>query len=601
MRTLGTLIRTEKGWSLTAEPHVILRAKRIFAGVSKQHSGTLELSATAENARDLAWFIERYPLAIDAALKIELDGQASAHRERESMLAMLLAGQIPARPFELSPPPREYQRVGADMWLRVGGLLLADDLGVGKTVTAICGLTDPRSRPALVVTMTSLTRQWQREINRFAPTLRTHVLKKGTPYDITRKPRTRHNPDQLALGGGLVMPGAGGTPDIIITSYSKLSGWAETLAGLVNSVVFDEVQELRHGKGSNKGSAAYAIAERAALRLGMTATPIYNYGGEIFNVLEALVPGALGSWEEFCTEWCEYAGQDKWKLKDAKAFGTFARDSGFMLRRTRADVGRELPERTIVLHDVETDSKPLEDIATAAEKLAEIIIARSASFRNEVRDASRDLDVLVRHATGVAKAPYVAEFVRLLVESGQSVVLFGWHRDVYRIWMERLSDLNPALYTGSESANQKDEAARAFIGRTEVGERTEPTAKVLIMSLRAGVGLDGLQDACQTVVFGELDWSPGVHEQCIGRVHRDGQKGNVAVYYMVADEGSDPVVIDVLGVKREQVESLRNPNQDHLEKLEVDAERIRVLAEQYLSKPRAPRATKPPAQDAAHV
>ena len=478
-------------------------------------------------------------------------------------------------------------------------LLLADDLGVGKTVTAICGLSDPRTRPALVVTMTSLTRQWQRELARFAPQLKTHILKKGTPYDITRKPRTKHNPDQLALGGGPMMPGAGGLPDVIITSYSKLAGWAETLRGLVQGVVFDEVQELRHGTGSAKGSAAYAIAQAAPFRLGMTATPIYNYGGEIFAVFEALMPGALGTWDEFCTEWCTYVGKDKWALKDAKAFSMFARDSAFMLRRTRADVGRELPDRSVTMHDVDTDAAPLDKIETAAERLAQIIVSRHSTFRNEVRDASRDLDVMVRHATGVAKAPHVADFVRLLVESGESVVLYGWHRDVYSIWQERLADLNPELYTGSESAAAKDQAARRFTGRTLSGERVEPTTKLLIMSLRAGVGLDGLQDVCQTVVFGELDWSPGVHEQCIGRVFRDGQKQNVAVYYMIADEGSDPIVVDVLGVKREQVESLRNPTAEHLETLETNPDRIRDLAQKYLKTPRAPRPEAEAPQEAA--
>lgn len=589
MRTYGTLERAEKAWQLSAEPHVILRAKRVFAGVSKQHSGTLEISDTAENARDLAWFLERYALNVAPEVRERLDRQAAAHRERETVVSMLLGGKLEARAFDLTLPPREYQRVGADMLLRMGGLLLADDVGVGKTVTSICALTDPRTRPALVVTMTSLTRQWRREIIRFAPTLRTHVLKKGTPYDMTKKPRTRHNPNQIALGGGALMIGAGGLPDVIITSYSKLSGWAETLAGIVQSVFFDEIQELRHGDESNKGSAAYAIARLAAFRCGMTATPIYNYGGEIFNVMEALVPGALGTFQEFTTEWCHYVGNNKWALNDAKAFGLFMRDAGLMLRRTRADVGRELPPRTVVLHTVDTDSKPFEDIKTAAEKLAEIIVSRRSSYRNEARDAARDFDVMVRQATGVAKAAYVAEFVRLLVEGGESVLLYGWHRSVYDIWLERLADLNPVLYTGSESAAAKDEAARKFIGRTLAGEDTEPSTKLLIMSLRAGVGLDGLQAVCRTVVFGELDWSPGVHEQCIGRVERDGQDDNVAVYYMVADEGSDPVVVDLLGVKKEQVESLRNPHLDQLEKLEADPERIQELARSYLAKPRAPR------------
>ena len=78
----------------------------------------------------------------------------------------------------------------------------------------------------------------------------------------------------------------------------------------------------------------------------------------------------------------------------------------------------------------------------------------------------------------------MADFVRLLVESGEKVVLYGWHREVYSIWLDRLKDLNPAMYTGSESVPQKDEAKRRFVA----GETF-----VFIISLRAGAGLDGLR------------------------------------------------------------------------------------------------------------
>jgi hypothetical protein len=67
----------------------------------------------------------------------------------------------------------------------------------------------------------------------------------------------------------------------------------------------------------------------------------------------------------------------------------------------------------------------------------------------------------MRRATGLAKAPYVADFVRLLLESEPKVVLFGWHRDVYEIWLDRLADLNPSLYTGSESSGSAQKERRA--------------------------------------------------------------------------------------------------------------------------------------------
>ncbi len=70
---------------------------------------------------------------------------------------------------------------------------------------------------------------------------------------------------------------------------------------------------------------------------------------------------------------------------------------------------------------------------------------------------------MMRQATGIAKAPYVAEFVRMLVESGESVMLYGWHRDVYNIWLERLAEFNPVMYTGTEGPAAKERSKQAFL------------------------------------------------------------------------------------------------------------------------------------------
>ena len=73
-----------------------------------------------------------------------------------------------------------------------------------------------------------------------------------------------------------------------------------------------------------------------------------------------------------------------------------------------------------------------------------------------------------------------------------------------------------------------------------------------------------LQHTTSTVVFGEHDWSPSVHEQCIGRVFPDGQESPVMAYFLLADEGSDLIVADVLGIKKGQIDGVRNPDVDPL-------------------------------------
>lgn len=566
MRTYGRAILKRGTWHVTAEPHVAIRLRRLFKKAGNQF-GTVKLKATDEVSRDLLWFTTRYPLEVEP--RQALVERAAAFDARVETFDAVLSGRSAPRDFDMALPARTYQRVAADLALQTGGLLIADDVGLGKTCSAIAALTAAETRPALVVTLTHLPKQWQAELARFAPSLRTHVVKKGTPYDV-RPTRRRRAADQLAL----LRPEdeAPPFPDVLIVNYHKLAGWSEELAGKIRTVVFDEVQELRRAE-SGKYNAAKHLADACDYRIGLSATPVYNYGIEIFNIMQILRPGALGSRSEFVGEWCRGApGDDPNRVPVAqpRAFGTYLREAALMIRRTRVDVGRELPHLTKSVVHVDANTKALDAVASDVAELARIILAQGGPW-NVRGQAARDLDWRLRQATGIAKAPYVAEFVKLLVESGENVVLYGWHREFYSIVKDRLAGCAPVFYTGSESTTAKEESKRAFI---------EGDAKVLVMSLRAGAGLDGLQGHCRTVVFGELDWSPGVHDQAIGRVHRDGQGEPVVAYYLVSDSGSDPVLMDALGIKREQADGVRDPDAKLVQTVKVDA--ARTLAESYL-------------------
>lgn len=549
MRTFGTVKRaTDGSWLIDCEPHVMIRLKRLFGKVAKTQKGAAMLSDTPENGRELAWFVQRFPMVVDDAAY--LSAREKQHKDLGDQIAQVMMGDYVPRSFDLAVPPRDYQRVAADLALRTGRLLVGDDVGLGKTATAICALSDPSVRPALVVTLTHLPRQWQAEFQKFLPSAAVHIVKKGTPYKL----------DPL--------------PDVLLINYHKLAGWQEALAGKMRAVVFDECQELRRAD-SHKWDAAKAIAFSAKLCMGLSATPIYNYAGEIHSILEVLATNALGTWAEFSREWCNTDWvQDKYKapVKNPKALGTYLREQGLMLRRTRKDVGRELPPLTTVPHTIDADLDEIEKVAGSATELARVILRQGGMGAEKMR-AAEELSWRLRQATGIAKAPFVADFVRLLVENGESVVLYGWHHEVYAIWKERLADLHPVFYTGAESISQKEAAKGVFVS----GVR-----KVLIMSLRSGAGVDGLQGAARTVVFGELDWSPGVHEQCIGRIYRDGQAEPVCAYYLIADTGSDPVVADVLGVKASQSEGIRDPNAALIERSQSDPERVKRLAEAFL-------------------
>jgi hypothetical protein len=192
-----------------------------------------------------------------------------------------------------------------------------------NTCSAICVLSRAEARPALVVTKAHLTEQWREELQKFVPGIRTHILQTSTPYDF------RDGAKKIIQGQTSLFQQH---PEVLISSYAKLTGWAETLAPIIRTIVFDEVQELRH-PDTNKYAAAAALREKCSFRIGLTATPIYNYGDEFFNVADIIAPGELGSKGEFLREWCSGNSID-----DPKAFGSYTREHGLMLRRTAKEV-----------------------------------------------------------------------------------------------------------------------------------------------------------------------------------------------------------------------------------------------------------------------
>jgi len=131
------------------------------------------------------------------------------------------------------------------------------------------------------------------------------------------------------------------------------------------------------------------------------------------------------------------------------------------------------------------------------------------------------------------------------------------------------------MYTGSESIKQKEESKIKFLN----GE-----TNLFIISLRSGIGLDGLQKRCRMVVVGELDWSPEVHHQLISRADRDGQEEQVTAIFLTTDCGSDPLIIDMLGLKASQSHGILNPFASGIQEQYTDESRIKLLAKKYLDK-----------------
>jgi len=348
-----------------------------------------------------------------------------------------------------------------------------------------------------------------------------------------------------------------------------LRGWKNVLPKYdFACVIFDEIQELRHS-GTEKYSAASLLAEKCPRVFGLSGTPIYNRGGEIWNVVNILDFHALGDWESFTREWCYGYGNNIVAKPDV--LGETLREEGYMLRRTKDAVLEQLPPKRRLVQEIDADDDVYRNLMEPVREAIYRLRRAETNFdRTRIED---EICQRMRQATGVAKAPYVAAFVRALLEGGEKVLLFAHHHQVMDAYKAALKSAKPVFITGRETTAMKDKAVDAFMnGKTDL----------CCISMRAAAGLNLQRATC--VVFGELDWSPAVHTQAEDRAHRMGQRDSVLCYYLVSPAGSDAQMQEALGLKVSQfVQLMGDTVMEESETLLMQQEareHIRVLAQQ---------------------
>jgi SNF2 family DNA or RNA helicase len=522
-KTYGSLKYYNNKWEISSlEPHAIIKLKALFSGIRITAKPPFVFKDTLDIVMDLEWFMHRYPLEMDTDTHNKLQIKKHMFQRKIETFEKILSNEFNPKNVTLKNncKLRYYQNQAVELVYRNKSLLLGDDLGLGKTVSGIGLLLKEKTLPAFVVTPPHLASHWDEKIKEFT-NLSTHIIKGTQPYEL---------------------PNA----EVFIIKYSCLKGWSDLFETFnYNCVIFDEVHYLRRAE-SLRYEAAESLVKNAEFKLGLSASPIFNYGDEIYNILNILNEGCLGFRDNFLREWTT----DYQKvISNPKALGTYLRDSFFFLRRTPEDVGRELPTINKIVQNIDFDHKTVKDHEDLMKALA-LKLLNSDNF-NEQGVAARELNIMVRKITGISKARAVAEYVKILLDNGRPVILTGWHRDVYEIWEESFADYNPSFYTGSETTGRKDQAKNDFISGK---------SNLLIISLRSGEGIDGFQYRCKDIVFGELDWSPAVHDQLIGRINRDGQKQQVMAHFLVSNTGSDPLMIELLGLKASQAKDIVDPN-----------------------------------------
>ncbi|MCL1855771.1 MAG: DEAD/DEAH box helicase, partial [Clostridia bacterium] len=510
IHTFGVLSFNAKRrcWVIKAEPCVTELCKRLFPGTQTDRRGEARFTAHRRIVGDLHWLMLRYPLQVKERdmerWQEALEGAREYVLRRED--ALRAPRRVAAAPHMFVGKLAAFQEEGLAFLLRTDRCLLADEMGLGKTVQALAMLSHTQGYPVIVVAPAHLMRNWESEIARFlrkpdGGCLAVHVVKGLKPYELPMA-------------------------DIYLMHYLLLRGWKEALPGFgFETVFFDEIQELRHS-GTEKYSAASLLAESAGRIVGLSGTPIYNRGGEIWNVVNILDFHFLGDYDSFTREWCYGYGNQI--VAKPELLGEHLRREGLMLRRVKQDVLGDLPPKRRLVMTIDSDDavykrcmKPMMEKLQRLKRDTEMTASSRALVEMEVEQGERQ-------ATGVAKAPYVAQFVRALLEAGEKVLLFAHHHLVMDLYRKELHGFAPAFVTGRETTAQKERSIDRFLsGRTDL----------CCISLRAAAGLNLQRASC--VVFGELDWSPAVHSQAEDRAHRMGQRDSILCYYLVSRGGSD--------------------------------------------------------------
>ena len=500
-----------------------------------------------QNVQQIKWILDRYPMEIisKSAWYRKVSSHVSSKKKPNKIEE--LKRVVPKKQFK--GKLLNFQKEGLDFLLKSSGnALLADEMGLGKTVETLAYLaTEKNAFPVLVIAPLVTLNNWQREIVKF----------------LKKKSRNGRLIDNASPTSSIIRNGKSkdlGKFDFYIINYELLNKRKEDLAKLnLKTIVCDEVQNLR-SKTTKKYSAVKQLAaiDSIQYRIGLSGTPIYNRGSEIWPIVDILRPGMLGSFKEFCEYFCYV--NDKGNAIVLENKRKSLRDElkkYVMLRRKKSDVLKELKEKVRYKEFIDSDSdyylKELNKIWQKHEeelKSAETAFAKSSSHQRAIQSE--------RQAAGIAKIPHVINFVKNIMEIEESVVVFCHHRAIHQLLHESLQQFSPSSIIGGQTDNFRQEQ----IDRFQNGE-----TKLMIAGLRAGnVGINLTK--ARYVIFAELDWSPAIHRQAEDRLHRIGQKNTVFAYYLIGNGTLDDHVADILVDKAFEIDSVMDGKEESFENKE---------------------------------
>ena len=438
---------------------------------------------------------------------------------------------------------RPYQREGFK-WLstlaNLGfGAILADDMGLGKTLQMIAFLLSRHEAgfelPNLVVCPASLVYNWMSELSRFAPNLRCCAV--VGPQNQRRQ--------IIACSRGY---------DVLVTSYELLKRDIDAYATQKFSCqVLDEAQYIKNA--STQAARCTKLVD-AQVRFALTGTPIENRLTELWSIFDYLMPGLLGSVEDFHERF-----EEPISLADENAAHRLQCMVGpFILRRLKGDVLKDLPEKneSVVYTGMDDEQRKLYDavasnlVKTLRHQMPQEFATQRFAILAELtklRQICCDPAILYDNYEGVSgKLEAALDLIRTAVEGGHKVLLFSQFTSMLSVIGKRLEEDGLAYHTlvGSTPKEQRARLVNSF--------QTD-NVPVFLISLKAGgVGLN--LTAADVVIHYDPWWNLAAQNQATDRAHRIGQKRSVSVMRLIAQGTIEEKIVALQESKRELAESI---------------------------------------------
>ena len=525
-RPMNGLMEISPGkWAAVAAE--LREALKRLSDVSQENRGKLQLDASAAPIVNV----------LEAA-KIQIE----ADKHWEKCLKRLRDAQDTNQdpPAGLNAELRDYQLEGFRWLCRlsqwgVGGIL-ADDMGLGKTVqTLALLLTRVESGPTLVIAPTSLGFNWQRECERFTPSLTPILFRDIDRIDLKNK-----------VGEG----------DLVICSYGLALREAELLKEIKwGTLILDEAQNI---KNSNSKTAAQIRTFEADWKIALTGTPMENHLGELWSIFHTVAPGVLGSWEQFRRRFASPIEKEQNSDRRQALSQVIA---PFILRRSKRDVLKDLPARTEtnLMVDLSADERLRYDqmrlaAVTELDQIGDENLSHDQRFKvlqmlTRLRQLSCHIGLVDDKWKGSsAKLDVLMEQLEQLKEQGNRPLIFSQfttHLALIREALEK-AGFSYQYLDGQTTPAQRQERVEAF-------QRGE--SDVFLISLKAGgTGLN--LTAADYVIHMDPWWNPAVEDQATDRAHRIGQTKPVMVYRIIARGTIEEQILQMHDEKRDLVDGV---------------------------------------------